>query len=229
MKYYGITITMVSLLSGCVSQETVPMITGEITPINFNVPVVGEEATATMGSSMMKRAYGYERECLTTKALKSTPMTALITYTIPTGDYCSTGIGANYFSSVITSAATVPSSTYGLTATFAKIDKDAGAITLCPYGMKPCIDYGIDEYSTKKEFHYSETELQQTIEYMGRQGNTLDFVYAEFKGGIARQAFNRSFKINLDQGNVLNYKGAIVEVIEAGNASITYVIKKYFE
>lgn len=77
-------------------------------------------------------------------------------------------------------------------------------------------------------FIYSENSIQQTIEYSGRNGDTLSFIYAEFSGGFAREAFNRSFTIDLSGGNVMAYKGAVIEILEATNAQIKYRVVRAF-
>lgn len=64
--------------------------------------------------------------------------------------------------------------------------------------------------------------LQRTIEYAGKSGNHVNFIYSEFKDGMARGAFTRDFGVDLSEGNVAAYKGAVFEIIEANNAQITY-------
>jgi len=48
-------------------------------------------------------------------------------------------------------------------------------------------------------------------------------------GAIARQAFTRDFEIDLDEGNVAAYKGAILEIQEATNVGITYKVIRGFQ
>lgn len=78
-------------------------------------------------------------------------------------------------------------------------------------------------------FVYSLNSLQQTLEYAGRNGDVLKFIYSEFTNNLARQAFTREFQIDLGQGNVAAYKGAVIEVESASNASITYKVVRNFQ
>ena len=64
-------------------------------------------------------------------------------------------------------------------------------------------------------FFYKERSLQQVIEYSGKNKSNLKFVYAEFEDGLARQAFTREFQVDLEEGNVGAYKGAVFEIHEA--------------
>jgi hypothetical protein len=71
--------------------------------------------------------------------------------------------------------------------------------------------------------------LQQNIEYSGRSGTTLNFVYSEFTNKLARDAFTREFSMDLNEGNLGGYKGVMFEVIAANNFEITYKIKRHFK
>ena len=86
-----------------------------------------------------------------------------------------------------------------------------------------------DAVKSGETFIYSENSFQQTIAYEGKSGEILKFNYAEFSGGFAREAFSREFQIDLNEGSIAAYKGAIIEVIEANNMQIKYkVIRNFF-
>jgi hypothetical protein len=78
-------------------------------------------------------------------------------------------------------------------------------------------------------FVYSVNSLQQTLEYAGRNGGILKFIYTEFVNDLARPAFTREFQVDLGQGNVAAYKGAVIEIESATNASITYKVVRNFQ
>jgi|TARA_B110000902_G_C14181323_1_gene540644 hypothetical protein len=77
-------------------------------------------------------------------------------------------------------------------------------------------------------FVYNENSFQQTIAYEGKSGNILKFNYAEFTDGFAREAFSREFQVDLTEGSIAAYKGAIIEVIEANNMQIKYKVIRNF-
>ena len=77
-------------------------------------------------------------------------------------------------------------------------------------------------------FIYTKDSFQQTIEYAGKSGNVLKFVYSEFTKGYARDAFNREFQVDLSEGNVLAFKGALIEIESASNTSIIYKVIRNF-
>ena len=85
-----------------------------------------------------------------------------------------------------------------------------------------------DAVKSGETFIYSENSFQQTIAYEGKSGDILKFNYAEFTNGFAREAFSREFQVDLNEGSIAAYKGAIIEVIEANNMQIKYKVIRNF-
>ena len=83
-------------------------------------------------------------------------------------------------------------------------------------------------FQTSRPYIIREDKLQRHIEYSGKSRDILTFIYSEFIGGMARNAFTREFRIDLSEGNVGAFKGAVFEVIEATNATITYKVIRHF-
>ena len=91
---------------------------------------------------------------------------------------------------------------------------------------------------TKEEFsnYFDETSkivevksgIQRTIEYAGKNGNLVKFVYSEFMDNLARDAFTREFSIDLNEDNVVAFKGAVLEIIKATNSTIEYKVIRNF-
>ena len=75
------------------------------------------------------------------------------------------------------------------------------------------------------------------MEYSGKSGSVLKFIYSESKEikdtsvgtlNLSRFPFTREFQVDLNEGNVGAYKGAVFEVLEATNANIKYKIIRHF-
>lgn len=92
------------------------------------------------------------------------------------------------------------------------------------FDWHPC-----EQFDSSPFFVFRENSFQQTIEYAGRNGDILKFTYSEFADGYARQAFTREFQVDLSQGNVAAYKGAVIEIENATNSSITYKVVRNFQ
>lgn len=84
------------------------------------------------------------------------------------------------------------------------------------------------EYNPKKIFKIKPNSFQQVIEYNGKSGDTLRFVYREYSNNLARQAFTTNFTMDLNEGNQIGYKGSLIEVIKATNSTIQYRVLKNF-
>ena len=72
--------------------------------------------------------------------------------------------------------------------------------------------------------------IDQRFIYNGRVGSFVKFTYREFSGaGYARDAFTQDVQYDLDEGNIVGFKGARLEIIEASNRSITYKLLSHFD
>lgn len=86
-----------------------------------------------------------------------------------------------------------------------------------------------EDFDSVVSFLSSPEKFQRSIEYSGRSGSILSFVYSESINDFSRPAFTREFSMDLDEGSVGGYKGVIFEVIEASNFEIAYKIKRQFQ
>ena len=72
-----------------------------------------------------------------------------------------------------------------------------------------------------------EGNFQTAIEYMGKSGDNLKFVYTEFVDEMSRPNFTREFNVDLNEGNVGAFKGIVFEILRATNAEIEYKVLRY--
>jgi hypothetical protein len=70
--------------------------------------------------------------------------------------------------------------------------------------------------------------FQQTLIYSGRIGNKINIAYREFSSNTARPAFNNDVEYDLAESNIIGYKGAEIEIIEATNRMIKYRVIRNF-
>ena len=105
---------------------------------------------------------------------------------------------------------------------------------------KLCLVFGgLNSYCKKKlstkDVYYKtiftsqQDSFQRVIEYAGKKGSIVKFIYSEFKDEMARDAFTREFEIDLNDGMTVAYKGSVFEIIEANNATITYRVVRHFK
>jgi len=86
-----------------------------------------------------------------------------------------------------------------------------------------------DDFYYSKKFVSEKDSFQRVIEYAGKKGSIVKFIYSEFKDEMARDAFTREFEIDLNDGMTVAYKGSVFEIIEANNATITYRVVRHFK
>ena len=73
----------------------------------------------------------------------------------------------------------------------------------------------------------SEKDFKQELVYTGKSGNNINIEYREFKGNMARPAFSQSLTYDISEDNLIGFRGALFEVLEATNSSIKYKIIKH--
>ncbi|MCM7156817.1 hypothetical protein M8O35_23620, partial [Enterobacter roggenkampii] len=71
--------------------------------------------------------------------------------------------------------------------------------------------------------------IRRDIEFNGKSGSVLNFVYREFNGSLARPAFTTPFSINLDETKNVRYKGASIKIESANSSEITYQVNSDFQ
>jgi hypothetical protein len=68
----------------------------------------------------------------------------------------------------------------------------------------------------------------QELIYNGKAGEAVKFLYREFQNDMARPAFSQDVSYDLHDGNVVGFKGARVEILDASNTSIKYKVLAHF-
>ncbi len=91
------------------------------------------------------------------------------------------------------------------------------------------VDVPQDKCAKRYKFaNYGQTFSQELI-YLGRSGDELSFKYREFSGSLARPAFSADLTYDLSESRTIGYRGARIEVIEAGNQLIRYRVQNHMK
>ena len=70
--------------------------------------------------------------------------------------------------------------------------------------------------------------FQQELIYNGRVGDQLKFIYREFNAATARSAFTQNAQYDLKESNIIGFKNARLEILEANNRLIRYKVISNF-
>jgi hypothetical protein len=227
-------------ISGCVKLPPIqqalvgPLNTTEelYTIIDNSIPKIGEETEVYLGDRMLLQRTGMFKECIRPKFSASKTVTFFHTFTIAANELaCKDTPNGNFIPLYINYSGTATEHiSYNPIVISSNKDNTYNA---CVYnlGYKTVCEENVsmNDLNYDAVFVYSDDKFQKVIEYSGKNGNILNFVYSEYSDGMVRQAFTREFKIDLSEGNTVAYKGAILEIIEADNTRIKYKVVRNFK
>jgi len=79
-----------------------------------------------------------------------------------------------------------------------------------------------------KERDVKGPSFEQTLIYNGRVENNVKFLYREFREKMMRFPFSQEVQYDLNEGNIIGFKSARIEIIEATNTELKYKVLKHF-
>ena len=196
--------------------------------IDISEPTIGAVSSATVGEQMMRQGTFREHDAIS--LAKQIKVGVLGTYSFSPGHYLKQGEGkggAFYTPSNEPGSGRVNSG--ALTDPFSAImvPKEGGSI---------CGVTTLGGYVCTKSSDFSKTKIpvanadsfQQTLIYNGRVGSKINVAYRESSGNQARPAFNNEVEYDLGASKTIAYKGALIEIVDANNESITYKVMRNF-
>jgi len=83
-------------------------------------------------------------------------------------------------------------------------------------------------FSRGKETLVNNDFFHQELIYNGKHGHSIKFLYREFRGQMLNTPFTQEIQYDLNVSNTIGFKGARIEIIEATNQHIKYIVRKYF-
>ena len=108
-------------------------------------------------------------------------------------------------------------------------ENNKGAITFKFYRSRVSIkDLALSDFDIGKTFIPNEDSTQRFIEYKGKKGEVLVFLYEEHTGSSSIPS-TREFEVDLLNGNVASFKGSVFEILDANNSKIEYKVLRHFK
>ena len=75
----------------------------------------------------------------------------------------------------------------------------------------------------------SQPNVKQQLIYNGRLGDYVKFLYREVsEGAYLRQPFTQEIQYDLNEGKIIGFKGARIEILSATNRQIDYKVLQHF-
>lgn len=219
---------VVGVVAGSLSACATPTYNYRSAATEISAPPLNIEATAMVGDNMLQQGKYEEVDAI---ILRETVKVGTIgTYTFSPGHYVKRGQnskGEFYNQSSLPGSGSV--TTGAITDPFESLLLEPDGTTLCGvsvFGAKVCRN-NIDVRRTKVP-NLTADAFQQTLIYSGRVGDKINVGYREFSGNLARPAFNNDVEYDLGDSKQIGYKGAVIEVVEATNRYIRYVVRQNF-
>lgn len=198
------------------------------TSTEISLPEIGSISTVGVGDIMLRQGRYVESDAI--HVLQTITVAGLGSYTFSPGYYTKVGQDATseFFLPEKTAEGGIVT-TGALTDPFEAIQvmKESNAICgVSVFGGKVC---GSNQPFTRTTRPSLEAEaFQQTLIYSGRIGSKLNIGYREFSNSYARPAFNNDVEYDLSDSNIIGYKGAELEIMNATNRDITFKLLKNF-
>lgn len=209
-------------LVGCVS----PTYNYQATPKHVSKPPINTFNTAYVGDKMLEQGIFVDREVLYVPAKTKINFG----YSLLAGNYEKTGQnGKGSFYRVINNipnGGMVQKNPLADPFKDVMLGLDGKLCVLSAFNAKNCTS----EHSARQTVVgiASDNSFQQTLIYSGKVGNKINIGYREFSSNMARPAFNNDVEYDLNESKQIGYKGALLEIIDANNQSITYKVLRNF-
>lgn len=208
-------------LTGCVA----PKYNYQATPQNISKPPINSTNTVFVGDKMLEQGVFIEKESLhVPQAVKFGG------YTVGEGYYLKTGESdkGSFFQPInmIPNGGNLQKNIIVDPFKSVMLDVKNKVCVVTALNAKTCTT----EHDAKiaKIGIASDNSFQQTLIYSGKVGNKINVGYREFSSNIARPAFNNDVEYDLSESKQIGYKGALLEIIDANNQSITYKVLRNF-
>lgn len=189
---------------------------------NYIVPEIGTENTVYIGDPLIREGRTAAQEVIDLKGNLGTP--GLTAYH-PSGLYVLKGITNDGF--LVYEYPQKINNGWGLYSPQIVEDR-SGVVYLQTTSGKTKLD--VSKFRKKKHSFDASDDYKQSLIYTGRENNIIKFTYREFMGDMARPAFTIDATYDMKEDkNIIRFKGASLEVIEADNQSITYKLISGFK
>jgi hypothetical protein len=215
MKKLALLIALVSLCGTAIAADKVMY--KEITD---NKPDVGVSTTVYLGDRMLEQRTGQYQECIVPRFNSLTKFGGIPLRVIDGIPICKSDAKQENYTPPYLNSWSIP-----FKIRIVKVGTDK--IKLCGNAM--CTDdKNYNEVEIGPKFVLRQDDPQRAIEYAGRFGDIAKFNYIESTDGFVHQTITREFQVDLTQGKVAAYKGAVIEIESTTNSSITYKVLRNF-
>ena len=196
-----------------------------------NFPLINDEREVYLGDQMLFQRHGQYKDCITPKFDDGVRLLGTDFNVVANKPACKEKQDSkDYMPTYTNSIQSGSPYRYGL-----RLKNKRNKLTLCFVNVGKCLkrDLTEDDFDFSSAFIPTSGSLNRKIEYAGKKGKLLTFAYIESKDelreGVERGSnIVKEFEVDLNEGNIGAYKGALFEILDATNASIKYKVIRHF-
>lgn len=195
---------------------------------SFSLPPLNTVTTSYVGEEMVKQGTDSSSDALHFE--QATKIGDTFYYIIPAGDYAKTGQDAvsEFYSGINSKTGLVIPNRPMINDPVKNIQvKNNGEVCIITIFNGTKCDIG-NIYKKVKINSSVQNSFQQTLLYNGKVGNKINIGYREYTDGLARPAFSNEVEYDLSESKTIRYKGAVLDIIDANNQSITFKLIRNF-
>ena len=207
---------LVLINAGCSSNPRMPL-------RDVSFPDLGAPASATLGQRLLMQGKGYETDLLRITELKGKFVEVY-------GEtFCRRSPDSDRFQSFNGSAVRFLNFVKGTRGYTNVVEVKRGKVCISDI-WSGCFDPSKATFSIQQDaLCASPNSLQRIIEYNGKTGDVLNFTYREVYGSRVAAPLTQNFTMDLNEGNLINYKGARLRIDQATNQKIHYAVLRNFD
>lgn len=215
---------LVTVLTGC----TTPVYNYTPQAKNFSIPPLHITTTTYVGEEMVKQGVDSSAEALSFE--QPTQIGDNFYYIIPPGGYIKVGetSSSEFYSGVNSLTGQVIPNRPMINDPVKNIElkKDGEICIVTIFNATKCDTGKI--FKKAKLNTSAQNSFQQTLIYNGKVGSKINIGYREYNDGLARPAFSNEVEYDLSESKTIRYKGAIIDIQDANNQSITFKLERNF-
>jgi hypothetical protein len=197
---------------------------------NETFPLIDDEREVYLGDQILFQRYGQYKDCITPKFDDGVRLLGSDFNVVANKPACKEKQDSKVYMPTYTNSIQKGSPyRYGL-----RLKNKRNKLTLCVVNVK-CLkrDVTEDDFDFSSAFIPTSGSLNRKIEYSGKKGKLLTFAYIESKDELREgpergSNIIKEFEVDLNEGNIGAYKGALFEILDATNASIKYKVIRHF-
>lgn len=201
------------------------------TLITMDFPEVGVTKESFLGDKLLTQVKGEYQDCIVPSMEHTKSKFGGTLYTIKANvPICKSEPGERHYKPNYINYSLPSMNSYTMLPVVYTEKKGKGRLCIQSLGWKGTCAKNLNEDDVKIGPHFvtSPNSIQQSIEYVSKSKELLIFSYNEYNENWSNIISNREFQIDLNETKTVNYKGAVIEILDVTDSKILYIVSRNF-